>query len=190
MFDVRVSIFGRRVIVWFFGATYVYSLTTNTWSTWASPTTYAGHFLTVPASSISGEARVAIAVTGENTSAKKILWRIEEEVLTTGAGETMQCIVQTKAYSLDESAQYKRLLYWAIENRSSVGLDAIAHPVAVPAGGTTWNDMQAYNWGSFGSWNNPLLQITTYVDSISYPTLAPIMNVIKVQAAFRSSAPI
>ncbi len=185
MFDVRVSIFGRRVIVWFFGALYVYNITTSTWSKWVSPTTSAGHFLSVPPSSVSGESRVALAISGEDDNAKQILWRVEEDVLSTGSGETMQCVLRTKAYSLDESAQYKRLLYWAIEHRSASGLEAIAHPVAVPITGATWNDMEAYNWGDFGSWNNPLLQITDYTDTVTYPTLAPIMSTVKMIAAFR-----
>lgn len=185
MFDIRVSIFSRRVIVWFFGAVYVYSITTSSWSTWVSPLTMAGHFFTVPPSSITGEARVALAITGEDDAALKKLWRIEDDVLTTGDGETMQCVVRTKAYSLDESAQYKRLFYWAIDNRTSIGLDAIAIPLTFSSTGTTWNAMEDYNWGDFGTWNNPLVDETTYPDSINFPTLAPVMEVVKVTAAFR-----
>jgi hypothetical protein len=184
-FDIRLSVFGRRAILWFFGATYVYNIVSSTWSTWNSSTTRAGHFMTVPASSTSGESRVALATTGENVAGKKKLWRIEEDVLPSGAGEEMTCTVRTKAYSLDDAADYKRLLYWTVEIRSAVGVTANAYPTALSTGSTTWNDMMTHNWNDFGTWNNPLIPEVVYVDTVAFPTLAPVRTVVKMTAPFR-----
>lgn len=184
-YDIRVSIFGRRVMVWFYGSLYVYRLVTSTWSTWDSPLTRAGHFLTIPPSSLSGESRSALAVTGENNSSLKSLYRVEEEVLGTGSGELMTCHIRTKSYNFGEPAQYKRLMWWSIESRSSTGVEAIAHPAALPDGGTTWNDMEGEPWSSFGTWNNPLIQPVTYVDDVAFPTAAPTSTVTKIRTAIR-----
>lgn len=184
-FDVRVSIFGRRVIVWFYGATYVYNILTQTWSTWTSTASRAGHFFPVPPTSLTSEDPVALAVTGEDDTAKERLWRIVDDVITTGAGEPMVCTVRTKAYAFGESAKYKRLYFWAVRIRSASGIEATLNPVAVPIEGTTWNDMEEFNWGDFGTWNNPLIPELEYVDDVDFPTLAPVMTTVKLVAALR-----
>jgi hypothetical protein len=186
VFDVRLSIFGRRAILWFFGAVYVYKLVTSTWSMWVSPSTRAGHFFTIPPSSVSGESRVALAVTGEDEpSLRAGLYRVEESVLGTGEGELMTCRVRTKAYDFEEAAQYKRLFYWTVEIRSSEGIEALAHPDALPDGGTTWNEMEDYNWNDFGTWNNPLVLPVEYVDDVEFPTMAPVRTLVKIRGSHR-----
>lgn len=124
-------------------------------------------------------------MTGENNSSLKSLYRVEEEVLGTGSGELMTCHIRTKSYNFGEPAQYKRLMWWSIESRSSTGVEAIAHPAALPDGGTTWNDMEGEPWSSFGTWNNPLIQPVTYVDDVAFPTAAPTSTVTKIRTAIR-----
>lgn len=182
LYDVRVSIFGRRALIWYGGALYVYNLVTTTWSSWSSPASRAGHFMSVPPTSLVTEAAVALAVTGENDNAKKILWRIEDRVLGTGTGELMSCRIRTKAYAFGESSRYKRNFFWAIRIRSSRGVEGILNPVAIPIEGTTWNEMENFNWNDFGTWNNPLVLPVEYVDDVTFPTAAPVMSTVKMVA--------
>lgn len=183
--DVRLSIFGRRVVLWFYGTVYVYSTVTSTWCSWVSPTTRAAHFFPVPPTSLTTEDAVALAVTGENDVAKQKLWRITDAVLGVGAGEEMACRVRTKAYAFGESAKHKRLYYWAVRVRTASGVDATLNPVAVPITGTTWNEMNEVNWNDLGTWNNPLVLPIEYVDEVEFPTLAPVMSTIKLVASLR-----
>lgn len=180
--DIRVSIFGRRVIVWFFGATYVYSIVTTTWSSWSSETTRAAHFMPVPPTSLTTEVSVALATTGEDVAAKKKLWRVEDAVLGTGSGEPITCRMRTKAYAFGDNVKHKRLYYWIVRVRSSSGVQAILNPVAIPVSGTTWNAMNTVNWNDLGTWNNPLVQPVEYIDDVAFPTAAPVRSTIKLLA--------
>lgn len=186
-FEIRVSIFGHRLLVWFYGNTYVYNIIAGNWSTWSSPATSAGQFFTIPASSSSGDSRAALAITGANDAAKKRLWKVSEDVLSSGEGEEFTCTMRTKAYSMDEAAQYKRLLYWGVEVASSSGIEAIAHPIAVPRQGSTWNAMDLTTWNILdeGSWNNPFIDPPKYLDDVQFPTSAPVHTTVKVTGAFR-----
>lgn len=185
--DLRVSIFGRRVIVWFYGSTYVYNLVTNTWATWSSPTTNAAHFFTIPASSETGQTRSAIAVTGETNAGKQRLWRVTEGTLASAPGESFVLHISTKAYELDQSAQFKRMLWWALEVQSANGAEGIAHPLTLSLNNVTWNDLNTKTWNdiNLGSWNNPLITPSVYDDITMFPSAAPIQETIKVRAAIR-----
>lgn len=186
-FNIRVSLFSRRAIVWYYGATYVYSIITQTWTKWSSPTTNAGHFIMVPASSTTGDFRTALAVTGENDPAKKQLWRITDSVLQTLTGETMICFVQTKAYALNEYGKYKRLFSWSVEARTSSGLVGNAFPVALSTQSVTWDQMAATTWDvlALGSWDNPLVPAGVYVSNVSFPTATPADVVIRLLQGYK-----
>ena len=108
-------------------------------------------------------------------------------MLGSGAGESFTCTIRTKAYNLNEAAQYKRLMYWVVEVNSASGIEAIAHPVTVPLVGVTWNDLDLHNWSDLdkGSWNNPVIVLPVYIDNVDFPTAAPTKAVVKVQSAFR-----
>lgn len=185
--DIRVSIFGRRVVLWFYGSLYIYNLITATWSVWVSPTTSVAQLFTVPSASTTGQARSAICVTGETNAAKQRLWRISDGVITVGAGEAFTLHIITKAYELNKSAQFKRLMWWALEVLSASGAEGIAHPLTIPISGVTWNQMSATTWNqlSMGTWNNLLITQPTYDDNTVYPMAAPQQMTIKVRTAIR-----
>ena len=186
-FNVRVSLFSRRAVLWFYGATYVYSIVSQTWTRWNSPTTYAGHFLMAPAAAISGDQRTALAVTGQNSAGVKKLYRITDGVLTGLVGEAMTCFVRTKAYPINEYAKYKRLTYWSTEVRSSSGVIGNAHPIALSALSTTWDQMALSNWDALamGSWDNPLITPAQYIDNTPFPAASPQDIVVKLKQGFR-----
>lgn len=180
--NVRVSIFGRRVIVWFYGATYVYNIVTTTWSSWTSETSRAAHFMAVPQTSLTTETAVALATTGEDDAGKQQLWRIEDDVLGTGDGEPITCRMRTKAYGFGQNATHKRLYFWTVSIASASGLEATLNPVSIPISGTTWNDMNLVNWNDLGTWNNPLIQAVEYSDDVDFPTAAPVQATVKLIA--------
>lgn len=186
-FNVRVSMFARRAVVWYYGATFVYSVVTSTWTRWDSPTTNAGHFWMIPASSTTGDHRIALAVTGENDPAKKQLWRITDGVLTTLVGEQMACSIRTKAYAMNQYGKYKRLTYWSAEVRSASGVTGNAHPVALSTLSVTWDQMAATTWDvlNAGSWDNPLIAPIVYTDVTPFPALTPQDIVVKLRQGFR-----
>jgi hypothetical protein len=45
--------------------------------------------------------------------------------------------------------------------------------------------MEDYNWGDFGTWNNPLVLPVTYVDDVEFPTLAPVLSTVKLVASMK-----
>lgn len=186
-FNIRVSLFSRRAIVWYYGATYVYSIITQTWTRWDSPTTHAGHFMMVPASSTTGDFRTALAVTGENDATKKQLWRITDSVLQTLVGETMTCTIRTKAYALNQYGKYKRLFSWSAEIRSSSGVQGSAFPVALSVASVTWDQMALTTWDvlALGSWDNPLVPAPVYQTNVAFPTATPADTVVRLLQGFR-----
>lgn len=186
--DIRLSIFGRRAILWFYGSVYVYNLVTASWSTWTSPTTSAAHYFTVPPTSTSGASRTAIVITGENIAGKMRLWRISDDPISSGTLlESFSLHIVTKAYQLDKASNIKRMMWWALSVLSAKGAEGIAHPVIIPAGGVTWNLMAATTWNVLtqGTWNNPLIIAPVYDDNVVSPTSAPQQQTIKVTAAIR-----
>lgn len=186
--DIRLSIFGRRAILWFYGSVYVYNLVTASWSTWTSPTTSAAHFFTIPPTSTSGAARTAIAITGEDIVSKKRLWRVADDPIATGGlSESFSLHIITKAYELNKSANVKRMMWWALEVLSAKGAQGIVYPVTIPIQGVTWNQMAATTWNviNSGTWNNPLIPAPAYSDNVVFPTAAPQQQTIKVTAAIR-----
>lgn len=188
IYDIRLSIYGNRVILWYYGSVYLYNTVTTSWSVWTSPTTSAAMFFTVPTTSASGASRSAIAVSGETNAGKQRLWRISDDPIATGgSNETFSLHVITKLYDLSKPVEFKRMTHWAVEVLSASGVDGIAHPVSIGQGGTTWNAMAASTWNTLtmGTWNNPLLVVVAYEDNTAYPTSAPQQETIKLTAAIR-----
>ena len=186
-FNVRVSLFSRRAIIWFYGTTYVYSIVTQTWTRWNSPSTYAGHFVMAPAAATSGDQRTALAVTGQSVAGMKKLWRITDGVLAGLVGESMTCFIRTKAYPINEYGKYKRLTYWSTEVRSASGVIGNACPIALSALSTTWDQMALTTWDALalGSWDNPLIVPAQYTDNTAFPTASSQDIVVKLKQGFR-----
>ncbi len=184
--DVRLSIFGDRALLWYYGTLYCYGLTTNGWSFWIADSS-AAHFFMAPAELTTNDNRVAIAVTGENVAGKKRLWRIEDGVRS-GAGETFTWMVRTKAYPFGEEGRYKRLMWWLASVRSARPIAATANPIALPGTGVTWDQMATKTWDvlAMGTWTNPFIAPATYVDNVSYQAAAPYHVLVKIRAALHA----
>jgi hypothetical protein len=179
-FELRLSVFGNRIILFYRGALWVYSTVTNTWSEWDSLTD-AGYFLTIPPTSLTGDARIALGVTGSDAAGQQKLLRISEDPIPAGqAGEQITAWIRTKATALDEAARFKRMLYWTVEALTSKGLKGTANPVTVISTFVTWDQMEGINQDTFGNWDNPLVILPIIVDDVPYPTNAPAHTVTRL----------
>lgn len=180
-----LSVLAHRAIVWYYGTTYVYSINTNTWSRWESLSHYPALTLQVPPTSLAGDVRVGLAQTGV-TSGPKGLTRIRDEVIDDASGELMICSVRTKSYSLEESAQYKRLFYWVVEIKSSAGVQGIALPSAITSATVTTDAMDAVTTDVLdqGSVDNPLIIVPVYETDVVFPTQIPVRATVKLGQSF------
>lgn len=185
--DIRLSIFGRRLILWHYGNTYVYSITIGAWTRWRSEVSRAAQFLQVPPSSESVSNFTAYAVTGDSTAAKQKLWFIANDVLQLGTGESMACMIRTKAYSMSQPAQYKALKYWTVEVRSAGAVTGTSYPVTLQQGGATWDAMDLTTWDvlSNGNWDNLLVILPKIVDEAPYASSGPIAKLVRFIRAYR-----
>lgn len=179
-FDIRLSVFANRIILFYRGALWVYSVATNAWSEWDT-TTDAGQFHTIPPTSLTGDSRVALAVTASNANSQQKLLRIAEDPLAAGAtGEQITAWIRTKATAVNDASRFKRLFYWTVEALTAKGVKGAANPVTVVSSSTTWNDMEGYNQDQFGTWDNPLVVLPVIVDDVPFPTNAPAHTVTKM----------
>lgn len=162
--EVRLSIFGRRALIWYFGSLYCYSFATKTWSLWRT-NTYAAHYLELPTVPPGTDARRALAISGSTDPSTWKLYSIDEAVLQGGDGEMFTCMVRTKAYSMDQPLHFKRMSWWGAELRARGDVTGGVFPVAVPeVSEVTWLDMEDYGWLDFGTWLNPLVKTQTIAD--------------------------
>jgi len=182
--DYRVSLFGTKVIVWYLGSTFVYNIITGTWSRWVSIQTRGAQFFMMPPDPTQGDARVALAVSGEND--RFGVFRIQEDPLALPPGEEMDCFVQTKAYALEQSSRHKRLTLWMAEITSANGATGYLSPSGLPIDGVDWDSMAdptlaPDGWDTLaqGTWDNPLILSTNIVDPVPFPAQGPFRQVIK-----------
>jgi hypothetical protein len=191
--DIRLSIYGRRCILWFYGSIYVYNLITTSWSVWVSAAASPAHFFTIPPTSTSGASRTAIVVTGETDAAKQRLWRIADDPIATGSlSESFALHVTTKSYDFSRAANDKRMTWWALEVQSATGARGVMSPVVIPIAGVTWNQMNSLVWPNTAggvpaiqTWNNPMISQPTFSDTVGFPTAAPQRQTIKFAGAGR-----
>lgn len=178
--DIRLSIFGRRLLLWYYGSLYCFSFISQTWSVWVSTSTYGAHFVQLPAVPGSTDSRIAYVTTGAATDSFRKLYRVQETPLAIGAGEPMTCIARTKVYSYDEGFKFKRLAWWGAEVRSAKEIVGQVFPVAIPEQTTvTWNDMNGTSWNDFGTWLNPLIKVAQFADQAPLPAKTIILASVK-----------
>ncbi len=179
-YDLRLSVFANRIILFYRGALWVYSTVTNTWSEWES-TTDAGYFLTIPPSSLTGDQRVALGVTASDANGQQKLLRVAQNPIAAGQpGETITAWIRTKATAVEDVSRFKRLFYWTIEALTASGVKGAANPVTVISSFTTWDDMEGFNQDNFGTWDNPLIVLPVIVDDVDFPTNSPAHTVTKL----------
>jgi len=189
--DTALSIFENRAIVWFYGALYVFDMKLRGWARWSSPTTNAGRYLQIPQTALGLAEPAALAVTGGDIDAEKVLWRISEGYVS--SGEEMTCMIRTKAYDWD-STSLKRLFYYDGEFRTARGVTSYTFPISLQenTAGSTWNQMSAGpiwpsthpdagNHVQLQTWNFPLSEtsVQQFTDVVEFPTSSPVQLLVK-----------
>jgi hypothetical protein len=174
--DFRLGVLGGRVLVWFLGTMYAFNVITGSWSRWVSPTTQLAHLIQAPPDPTRGDGRVSYGVTGENDAAKAGLFRVQEDQLAVGSGESFDVILRTKSYAFQQASEYKRMTYWTVEVTSADGVTGNLYPEALGSAGATWDQLSLQTWDqlSTGTWDNPLVIPVTITDMATFPSLAPI----------------
>lgn len=157
-----VSKFDQRIIVSYWDKIYVFSMRTNTWTTWSSTLGSIGKFIQLDDASeaISAVAFPSTAVaTGGTRSTKTLTLR---NALDSSRVESMTCLVRTKIYNYQLGSGYKRLFWWGAEAIFRGTIQGTASPVAYTQNATWGQLLSGYTWGQLLAQTWGLLTSDTY----------------------------
>jgi len=135
-----VSVFGRRAVVWYGGATYALDLDQGTWTTWKSPTSELGYMVREPRRENDLTPDVAYGVTASKTNALKGLYRIVDEFNATDS-ETIVCMLRTKAYDWDVPDSWKLQYYWSADVLTARDVTGRSTPIQLSSSIVTYDDL-------------------------------------------------
>lgn len=160
----HVSLFNNRVLYSYYEVLYVYSLRTQTWTTWRSDTW--GPIGQIMSSFVSGDTDEAFALPSRATtttpSRTVALLRIADRFSTDT--EMMECSIQTKNYNFDVPGSYKVLFWWGLDAIFKTNITAQVSPVLFNAV-TMWGQIRTAGstWGSLKTWEFPLSEGETFI---------------------------
>lgn len=142
-----VSKFNRRIIFSYWSDTYIFSLRTRTWTTWASPTHGSiGKFYelddAVADFTAHGFSSTSIPAGGTRNA---MLLQIADTF--NSDTEAFVCTVQTKNYNYEVGSAFKRLFWWGIEAVFRGEVRGFANPITYTTNGT-WGQLLSGTWGS------------------------------------------
>lgn len=180
---VSASIWHDRLIVNYFGSTYVFGLLTETWCTWTF--LEAGFILGgVKANPISYEDQVPFAYAYNASENSLDIYKISPDVDT--SAETMECVIETKNYDYQSAHSYKRLTWWGIDVVLKSNFRAYVTPIVynVPV---TWDDLAGYTWDSRAgyTWDRPVDMSIAVEDIVSSPGASGERKFIKLLKGLR-----
>ncbi len=187
--DSALSVLGERILVYYFGSLYVYSIRQQTWAQW-TPSVMPGKVMQMPADSSGTGPRQALAwaALDAGTASRRVLL-ITDSPTGSGlyGGEQMTCTVRTKTYDFNLAGTFKRLLYWAVGFRSSSGVTGQVVPVGVNGNSVTFDDMEGVSFDAFdlATWDAPLFKVPVFADNIPFPMPVPVQALAKAKAAIR-----
>ncbi len=187
--DVSVSVLGERIVVFYHGSIYAYSIRQQSWAEWVGQAV-PGRILQMPSDTSGPGPREAFAWTGVNRgAASQRLLKIADSPTGTGEydGEEMSCTARTKTFDFNLAGTFKRLLYWTIGFRSARGVSGQIVPVGVNGSSITFDDMENYSFDDFdmSTWDAPIFKVPVFQDNIVFPTAAPIQALAKAMARIR-----
>lgn len=156
--DVSLGHLGDRIIVSYYGNTYVYGQGTGTWSMWETSFDGFGRMLTVPGSFLDNiDNEIMIAGYSKNTNYKantktnsKItkLFRVEDSngpisstMHSFDPEEKFECRFTTKIIDLNAGSAFKRLMWWGVDALVKSKVESTA-TVIVNNAGYTWDDLE------------------------------------------------
>lgn len=166
-----VSLFNNRILYSFYEVIYVYSLRTNTWTTWQSSVWGPIGQLIMPF--VDDDTDVAYALPSGNVTEDVPLLRIEDKLTTDK--EDMICALTTKNYNFDVPGSFKVLFWWGVDAIFKKNVQGQVVP-GVYNQAITWGQILSApkTWGSLlaGSWAHPYLSdptVSTQVDTQAGP---------------------
>lgn len=144
---VSISVWHDRLLVNYFGTTYVYSLKTQTWSTWSSSMEgfTLGRVLPIPLTTPDQkpDAFVANAMLGDGK-----IYSISD-TLAFDRTENIKCIFLTKNYDYQSPHAFKRLLHWGLDTFLRGNVSAKVTPIVYGLS-PTWGQLKQYTWAQIG----------------------------------------
>lgn len=151
-----VSLFNNRVLFSYYELIYVYSLRTQTWTTWRSDVWGPIGQLMMPYTDMDTD--IAYALPSGSFTDEIPLLRIEDRV--TEAKEDMLCVLVTKNYNFDVPGSFKVLFWWGIDAIFKTNIRGQVIP-GVYNLSTTWGKLfnDGISWGTLlgGTWAHPYL---------------------------------
>ena len=151
----QVSLFNNRIIFGYYEMMFVYSLRTQTWTSWRSDAW--GPMGQIMSSFVAGDTDEALVLpsrtvapgAGRTVPLLQITDRFGTET------ELMECSIQTKNYNFDVPGSYKVLFWWGLDAIFKTNVVAQVSPVAFNAvtmwgqlleAGETWGSIRAHTW--------------------------------------------
>lgn len=173
----HVSLFNNRILYSYYEMIYVYSLRTQTWTTWRSDAW--GPIGQVMSSFVSGDTDEAFALPSRTVApgAGRTLQLLQIADRFGIETEAMECSIQTKNYNFDVPGSYKVLFWWGLDAIFKTNVTAQVSPVLFNAV-TTWGQILATEktWGNLltRTWKFPLSEgetgVTTEVVAAAGPS--------------------
>lgn len=187
--NVSVSVLGERIVVFYYGRIYAYSVRQQTWAEWSGQAV-PGRILQMPTDASGNGPRRALAWTGVNRgAASQRLLMIADSPTGTGLydGEEMSCTARTKTFDFNLAGTFKRLLYWTIGFRSARGVSGQIVPVGVNGSSISFDDMENSTFDDFdlATWDAPIFKVPVFQDNITFPAAVPMQALAKAMARIR-----
>ena len=161
-----VSLFNNRVLFSFYEMIYVYSLRTQTWTTWRSDAWGPIGQLMMPYTDADTDIAYALPSSASD-GAEVLLLRIDDRV--TSATEDMFCVLLTKNYNFDVPGSFKVLFWWGIDAIFKTNIQGQVIP-GIYNLSTTWGSLftGGVSWGSLlgGTWSHPYLSDPSVISEV------------------------
>jgi len=178
----HVSLFNNRILYSFYELIYVYSLRTQTWTTWRSDVW--GPIGQVMSSFVAGDTDEAFALPSKPTtltpSRTVALLHIEDRF--SNDRENMTCSIQTKNYNFDVPGSYKVLFWWGLDAIFRTNVVGQVSPVLFNAV-TMWGQIRTgeATWGTLRdhTWRFPLSEGETFITTEVVAASGPARKFVK-----------
>ena len=151
--NIHVSQVGNRIIVFYYGNTYVFYLFTRTWSKWTAIVPVS-KLWAVPGSA-SGAIPQAYSV-ASNTSSDRTTYTLNDGYSSVWTESGVHSRFETKIYDFHAPNLFKKLYWWGIDALTVGQVDTQVVPVLYNFA-ETWTQMSAFTWGQLltNTWARP-----------------------------------
>lgn len=180
---LSVSEFNKRIVVNFYGTTYVYGRNTKTWTTWSSTLTDMAIFY--PKFDVAYNPISSWVLGAQNGSGSTPIYQMQDGFSVTDS-ESFTCKMTTKNFSYSNPARFKRLFWW--------GVDSVFHGIMrtqvqqiTQTFSSTWGRVRTQNWSYFlnHTWGHLFDSAPIVEDTVDTSGQAISRRLVKVQHPLR-----